>query len=164
MLAGNCANREPEQVTCISGYDTNVTADSDAARTASELRLVIGRLVRRLRVEHTFSISHAAVLGRLERGGAQTASELAVAERVRPQSMAQTIAELAGEGLVTRRPDPADRRQTLIELTDAGRETLERERTRREGFLAMAIAQGLSRSEQEILARAVPLLGRIADM
>ena len=78
--------------------------------------------------------------------------------------MAQTITELTGDGLITRRPDPDDRRQTLIELTDIGRNTLARERAHREGWLATAIADGLSEDEQEILARAVPLLGRIADM
>lgn len=139
-------------------------SETDVFGTANDLRIVISRLIRRLRAEHTFSISHAAVLGRLDREGAKTASELAVAERVRPQSMAQTIAELAADELVVRRPDPADRRQTLIELSELGRETLVRERTRREGFLAEAIANGFTPAEQKILARAVPLLGRIADM
>ena len=139
-------------------------AETDAYGTANDLRIVISRLIRRLRAEHTFSISQAAVLGRLDREGPKTTSELALAERVRPQSMAQTIAELAAEDLVTRRPDPADKRQTLIELSALGRQTLARERTRREGFLAEAIENGLTPAEQEILAEAVPLLGRIAEM
>ena len=139
-------------------------SETDVSGTANDLRIVISRLIRRLRAEHTFSISHAAVLGRLDREGAKTASELAVAERVRPQSMAQTISELAADELVVRRPDPADKRQTLIELSELGRETLVRERSRREGFLAEAIANGFTPAEQKILARAVPLLGRIADM
>ena len=139
-------------------------SETDVSETANDLRIVISRLIRRLRAEHTFSISQAAVLGRLDREGPKTASELAVAERVRPQSMAQTISELAADRLVMRRPDPADKRQTLIELSELGRETLERERTRREGFLAEAIENGFTPAEQEILARAVPLLGRIADL
>jgi DNA-binding MarR family transcriptional regulator len=139
-------------------------SETDVSVTANDLRIVISRLIRRLRAEHTFSISQAAVLGRLDREGAKTASELALAERVRPQSMAQTISELAADELVVRRPDPADKRQTLIELSELGRHTLARERTRREGFLAEAIANGFTPAEQKILARAVPLLGRIADM
>jgi DNA-binding MarR family transcriptional regulator len=139
-------------------------SETDVSGTANDLRIVISRLIRRLRAEHTFSISHAAVLGRLDREGAKTASELALAERVRPQSMAQTISELATDELVVRRPDPADKRQTLIELSELGRQTLVRERSRREGFLAEAIANGFTPAEQKILARAVPLLGRIADM
>jgi hypothetical protein len=60
-------------------------------RAASELRIVIGQLVRRLRAEHRFPISHASVLARLDREGPRTTSALAAAERVRPQSMAQTL-------------------------------------------------------------------------
>jgi DNA-binding MarR family transcriptional regulator len=78
--------------------------------------------------------------------------------------MAQTVAELCEDGLVTRRPDPGDRRQTLIELTELGRRTLERERAKREGWLAGAIAEQLTPDEQQVLARAVPLLGRLADL
>ncbi len=125
---------------------------------------MISRLIRRLRIEHSFSISHAAVLGRLERAGAQTTSALAVAERVKPQSMAQTVAELVTDDLVSRRPDPSDRRQTLIELTELGREALVRERARRDGWLAGAIAEALSPGELAILEQAVPLLGRLADL
>ncbi len=136
----------------------------DSARTASELRVVVARFTRRLRVEHTLSISHAVVLARLEAAGARTTSELAATERVRPQSMAQTISELEGEGLVTRRPDPSDKRQSLIEVSELGCRALERERTRRDGFLAEAIATGLTQSEQEVLADAIPLLDRIANM
>ena len=136
----------------------------DAGATASELRVVIGRLVRRLRAEYTISLSHIAVLAQLDREGDRTTSALAAAERVRPQSMAETIADLEGEGLVTRRPDPNDRRQMLIGLSALGRERLFADRARREGWLATAITESLDAHEREILARAVPLLGRIADL
>jgi DNA-binding MarR family transcriptional regulator len=136
----------------------------DISTTAGELRVAIGRLIRRLRAERDFSISHTAVLGRLDREGARTVSALALAERVRPQSMAQTVAELGEEQLVTRRPDPDDRRQTLIELSELGRETLKRERARGDDWLARAIDEGLSPSEQRMLARAVPLLTRLAEL
>jgi DNA-binding MarR family transcriptional regulator len=140
-----------------------VASGTDTTHIASDLAGVIGRLTRRLRAEYGFSMAQAAVLGRLDREGARTTSALALAERVKPQSMAQTLAELAGEGLVARRPDPDDRRQTLIELTELGRETLERERARRQGWLAQAIEEELSPAERDILTQAVPLLLRIAD-
>src|SRR6476469_4776130 len=89
---------------------------------ASELRLVLGQLVRRLRAEYSFPVAQASVLSRLDREGAQTASGLAAAERVRPQSMAQTLAELESTGLIERRTDPEDRRRIQIELTEQGRE------------------------------------------
>lgn len=125
--------------------------------------MVLGQLVRRLRAEHRFSLAHGSVLGRLDREGPRGTSDLAAAERVRPQSMAQTVSELEAEGLISRRPDPDDGRRALLELTDKGRLTLEAERRQREGWLFEAISGQLSQQEQEELARAVELLRRLAD-
>jgi DNA-binding MarR family transcriptional regulator len=130
---------------------------------ASELRVVLGRLVRRLRAEHRFPLSHGAVLGRLDRDGPQTVSELAEAERVRPQSMAQTVGDLEADGLVERRPDPDDRRRALVELTVEGRTTLAADRRQREGWLANAISHDLQPEEQAVLGEAVELLRRLAE-
>ena len=135
-----------------------------ASRTASELRLVLGQLIRRLRVENTFPISQGAVLARLDREGPQTASDLAAAERVRPQSMAQTVAELQTAGLVARRPHPLDRRRILIELTAEGTAALADDRRQREGWLARAIESELSPEEAETLTRAVPLIRRLGSI
>lgn len=119
--------------------------------------------MRRLRAEHRFSLSQGAVLGRLDREGTTSIGALAVAERVRPQSMAQTVADLQEAGLVARRADPDDGRRTLIELTDSGREVLAADRAAREGWLAKAIESDLSEQERAVLAEAVKLLRRIAD-
>jgi DNA-binding MarR family transcriptional regulator len=135
----------------------------DAASVASELRIVLGQLVRRLRTDNALPTSHAAVLSRLDRAGAQTTSGLAAAERMRPQSMAQTLAELGADGLIARTPDPADGRQILIELTARGRERLAGERQRRESWLSQAIAAQLSTAEQKLLADAVALLRRLSE-
>lgn len=125
---------------------------------------MLGEIMRRLRVEHGFPLSQGAVLGRLDRHGPQTTSALAAAERIRPQSMAQTIGELVAAGLVDRRPDPSDRRQILIDLTDGGRATLTEDRRRREGWLAHAIETELSPEEQDVLTRAIALLRRLAEV
>jgi DNA-binding MarR family transcriptional regulator len=136
----------------------------DTSLVASELRVVLGQLMRRLRVEHRFPLSHGAVLGRLDRQGPLSTVELASAERVRPQSMGQTLAELETQGLVSRRPDEADGRRTLLELTDAGRQTLAEDRQRREGWLTQAIEHEFSAEEQEVLAQAIPLLARLTEL
>jgi DNA-binding MarR family transcriptional regulator len=141
-----------------------VSRTLDLTRSASELRIVLGQLVRRLRAEHTFSISQGVVLARLDREGPQTTSALATVERVRPQSMAQTVAELQSAGLVSRTPDPTDGRRVLIELTAGGRDTLAADRRRREGWLAEAMAAELTPEEQETLIRAVPLLRRLTQL
>jgi DNA-binding MarR family transcriptional regulator len=140
-----------------------VASSVDVSRVASELRVVLGRLVRRLRAEHRFSLTHGAVLGRLDREGARTTSDLAAAERVRQQSMAQTVGELEADGLIERRPDPADARRALLELTDQGRLTLEADRRQRDGWLIQALADGFSERERQALADALPLLTRLAE-
>ncbi len=137
---------------------------ADPALLASDLRVVLGGLTRRLRAEHRFSLSQGAVLGRLDRQGPLAVSDLAVAERVRPQSMAQTVGELEAAGLVTRRPDPDDRRRALVELTPEGLAVLQADRRHRVGWLAGAIGDQLSAEEQELLKRAVELLRRLGEM
>jgi len=135
----------------------------DSTVLAGELRVVLGQLMRRLRAEHGFSLSQGAVLGRLDREGPQSISDLAAAERVRPQSMAQTVADLRADGLVDRRPDAADARRSLVDLTGSGRRTLKEDRRRREGWLVRVIDDDLSEREQQTLAQAVALLRRLAD-
>jgi DNA-binding MarR family transcriptional regulator len=136
---------------------------TDPAQVAGELRVVLGRLLRRLRAEHGFPISQGSVLGRLDREGPQSVSDLASSERVRPQSMAQTVGELEAAGLVQRRPDPDDRRRQIVELTATGTEVLHEDRRRRVGWLAEAIANDLTAEERDVLRRAVPLLERLAE-
>jgi DNA-binding MarR family transcriptional regulator len=135
----------------------------DIAAVAGELRVVVGQLVRRLRARGSLSISHGSVLGRLDRDGPQSVSDLAHAERIRPQSMAQTVGDLEQAGLVSRRPDPDDGRRALVELTATGRETVTEARADRANWLALAISEELTRAEQQTLARALPLLRRLAD-
>jgi len=153
------------QFACLvwMAYRWPVARSSEVARSASELRIVLGQLVRRLRAEHRFPISQATVLSRLDRDGPMTTSALAVAERLRPQSMAQTIGDMETDGLVTRTPDPGDRRQVLIDLSDSGRAALAEDRARREGWLAHTIETELTSEEQDLLIRAVALLRRLAQ-
>jgi DNA-binding MarR family transcriptional regulator len=134
------------------------------ARSATDLRIVLGQLVRLLSAQHAFPFNQATVLTRLEREGAMTTAALAAAERVRPQSMAHTVSDLHAQGLLSRKPDPSDRRQVLIELTDRGLEALLTERRQREGWLAEAIAGELLPEEQEIVIQAVPLLRRLSQL
>ncbi|HVY95572.1 MAG TPA: MarR family transcriptional regulator [Solirubrobacterales bacterium] len=136
--------------------------DVDTAPLASELRVVLGQLVRRLRAEHRFPLSHGTVLGRLDREGPRSVSDLAAAERVRPQSMAQTVADLEGDGFVARSPDPADRRRALVSLTATGRERLGADRRHREGWLAKAIEE-LPSEDRATVQRAIVLLRHLAE-
>ena len=135
----------------------------DTSLLASRLRLALGHLVRRLRAEHSFPFTQGSVLGRLDREGRKSIGDLAALERVRPQSMTQTIADLEADGLIARRADPADGRRTIVELTERGLQTLQADRRHREGWLARAIADDLTPREQRLLAEALPLLERLAE-
>jgi DNA-binding MarR family transcriptional regulator len=137
-------------------------AELDLDTLPTELRVVLGRLMRRLRREHRFPLTQASVLGRLDRDGPRSIGELATIESVRPQSMSQTISELEADGLIVRRPDARDGRRTQIALTARGRKALDSDRGAREGWLGEAISE-FTLEEQEILREAVGLLNRLAD-
>jgi DNA-binding MarR family transcriptional regulator len=140
-----------------------VATTVDTTMLASRLRLAMGHLVRRMRAEHRFPLTQGSVLGRLDREGRKSIGDLAALERVRPQSMTQTIADLESDGLIERSPDPTDGRRTLVELTERGLKTLNEDRRHREGWLARTIADDLTPREQRLLADALPLLERLAD-
>jgi len=139
---------------------------SDAG-LASQLRVTIARLSRRVRQESAIggdnvTPSCMAALTSIEQVGPITLGELAAVERVQPPSMTRIVARLEELGLVTRVTDTCDRRVARVELTQAGRKLLARSRTRRDAFLAQRIAR-LTDAERAMLAAAVPLLGRLQD-
>lgn len=143
--------------------------DPAAARTLSaavELRIVIGKLKRRLREElHLGDLtwSQMSVLGHLERDGPATVTTLARAEGVRPQSMGATVSILQTAGLISGSPDPNDGRQTVISLTAACRDMIKASRAAREDWLFRTIQAKLTPAEQGELASAVELLKRLVD-
>ena len=133
---------------------------------AGELRIVIGKLRRRLREEAHLgdvSMSQASVLSRLERDGPATASSLARAEGMRPQSMAATVLALTEARLVTGAPDPLDGRQTILTLTDSCRAWIASSRAAREDWLARTMETRLTPAEVTELDKAVTLLKRLAQ-
>ncbi|MCW2925424.1 MAG: MarR family transcriptional regulator [Thermoleophilia bacterium] len=136
----------------------------ESLRQAGELRLVVGRLLRRMRSERGFPLGQAAVLNRLDREGATSIGALATAEGVRPQSMAQLVTELERIGLTSRSTDPADGRRVLVALTPAGNAALVEERRERDGWLATALERECSATERRALDRVLPALGRIAEL
>jgi DNA-binding MarR family transcriptional regulator len=139
-------------------------AQATTSELAHELRETIGRLLRRLRAEPgELPVGQIAVLSRLDREGPASISDLAAADRMRPQSMAQTVHDLESAGLVARRPDPADRRRSFVELTPVGLQTLNAMRAHREDWLTQVLDRELDAEQRELLRRAVELLGRVAD-
>jgi DNA-binding MarR family transcriptional regulator len=133
------------------------------AQLAHDLRETVGRVIRRLRAEPGPPFGQLAVLGRLDREGPASISDLAAADRMRPQSMAQTVRDLEEAGLVSRRPDPADGRRSFVELTAAGLETLQTTRAQREDWLTRTLDRELDADQRQLLREALTLLRRVAD-
>src|ERR1700709_2213269 len=134
---------------------------TDTAALAADLRGVMGQLTRRLPRENLFPLHQASVLGRLDRCGSQSVSDLAAAERVRPQSMAQTVGDLEGEGPARRRPDPDARRRALVTITAAGRSRIEADRRAREGWLVKAFEE-MPEPDLPATRRTLEILPRLA--
>jgi DNA-binding MarR family transcriptional regulator len=142
------------------------TRAAPATTLAQDLAALIGKLKRRLREQaHVGDLtpSQTSTLLRLEKDGPATASSLARAEGMRPQSMGAVIAALEAAGMVRGAPDPNDGRQVILSLTDGCRKQIREGRAARQGWLTNAIQARLSPKEQSDVAAAVALLKRIVD-
>ncbi|WP_327399315.1 MarR family transcriptional regulator [Streptomyces sp. NBC_01288] len=137
-----------------------------AARSARDLRVVFSRLRRRLRevaADEDLTPSQESALTLVGKHGAATASALASAEGVRPQSMAATLAALDQHGLIRRSPDPEDGRRQLVTLTEAGRARIEDNRQVREEWLARAFEDRYTETERRTILDALTLLERLSE-
>ncbi len=132
---------------------------------ASELRVSLMRLARRLRAERLdegLTPTQLAVLGSLDRHGPMTLGELAAHEKVQPPSMTRTTAILDERGLLTRVIQEVDRRQVLIAISDKGLALLREDRKRRDAWLAERFDR-LTSDERALLHQVAPLLDRLAQ-
>lgn len=135
-----------------------------AMRAARDVRVVFSRLRRRLK--ETYDVqgltpSQTSVLSRLDKDGDASASDLAAAERVRPQSIATTLATLDERGLIERRPDPADGRRQLVSVSAAGRAFLADKRRAGEEWLARSFQDRYTEEERQAIIAAFALLERL---
>ena len=140
--------------------------DAKALALASDFRALIGQFKRMFRDQASLgdmTLSQVSVLGRLDRDGPATVTNLARAGGVRPQSMGATVSALETTGLVSGAPDPNDGRQTIWSLTPACRERIRVGRAAREDWLFHVIQKRLSAAEQEQLANGLALLKRLTE-
>lgn len=133
-------------------------------KTASELRIAVMRLARRLRRERTddsLTTSQISALATVERAVTISLGELAALEYVQPPSMTRIVAALELLGLVRRAPHATDGRQVLLEATDAGRQLLTADRQRRDAWLCHRLRE-LSDEERATLRSAARIIERLA--
>jgi DNA-binding MarR family transcriptional regulator len=145
-------------------YANDVPTLTKTAELASQLRISVTRLNRRLRAErpdNSLTLNQLSVLATLDRHGPLTPRELADHEKVQPPSMTRTLASLEDMQLVDRTPHATDGRQVLVSATPAAVTLLRADRRRREVWLARQLAE-LSPEERETLRSAAEILERLA--
>ena len=143
----------------------DMPSNSSALR-AQRLRIFAGRLWRRLldaSAVDGLSAPQASAPARLASNEPSSASELAGAERVRPQSMTKTLATLHECGLIRREVDADDGRRLLIFLTDEGRARTRGARTSRAEWLTEVLKQRFIESELMAIDQALTLLERVVE-
>jgi DNA-binding MarR family transcriptional regulator len=145
---------------------TNTPQAIELTSLAGDLRITMGKLVRRLR-EHAqagdLTSAQKSILIRLEKEGPATVSDLARAEGVKPQSMRVTVASLETSGAIAKRADPNDRRKTFVELTAEFKGKVHASRAAKEDWLHLALQSQLTQAEQRELAACIRLIERLAE-
>lgn len=141
-------------MTSAERVDTNEQTD-----LAARLRLVVGRLHRRIRIDGRESIPplQLSALVTVEQHGPLRLSELARREAVTAPTMSRVLASLDEQGLVIRTPDPNDARGVRIVLSDEGAARLAEVRSHRTALVARRLAR-LDAEERRNLDAAMPAL------
>ncbi|MBR7836833.1 MarR family transcriptional regulator [Actinospica durhamensis] len=139
-----------------------------AAETAGALMAAMTRLRARLRTESAqdellVTWSQLTTLHRVAQEGPVSIVDLARAEHVRRQSMAETVAALRGQGLVETTKDPDDARRTLVRASAEGATLNAALPLAREAWIKAALLAHTSAREQRILIEAAAIMNRLAD-
>ncbi len=135
----------------------------DAA--ALKLRTVIRLMNRRaysIVGEKGPARSELGVMVWLDEKREMTPGALAAIEKVRPQTMGQTLESLDRRRWIKRAPHPKDGRQVLISLSPSGKKALSRGREMRQAWLVHELKK-LNPKDRKTLIAGVEVLDRIAQ-
>jgi DNA-binding MarR family transcriptional regulator len=137
---------------------------TDVRPLASQLRVSLARLARRLRSECDPVVTQTQLSGlaTIDRHGPMTAGALAEHEHIRRPTATRLIASLVERGLVERVPDPLDGRVAWLRLTPEGARHLQGIRRRKDRFLSERLTR-LDPEELATLARAAVILDRFGE-
>jgi DNA-binding MarR family transcriptional regulator len=133
------------------------------SRLASDLRLVIARIARKIRQSESAGLtpSQVSALVAVEQLGHARVSDIAVLESVSAPTVTRIVTNLEEAGLLSRADDPSDRRSSRVTLTAQGAAALHHMRTERTAYLQQRLAE-LTPAERSTLESALPILARIA--
>ena len=133
--------------------------DAATIELASRLRLAVGRLNRRIRVDGNDSIPplQLSALATIEEHGPLRLTELARREAVTAPTMSRVLSALDEQGDVVRAADPQDARSVLITLSPGGVVRLNEVRTRRTALVARRLSR-LTETQRATLTAALPTL------
>ncbi len=134
---------------------------------ASEIRVLVARLHRRMRQEIHSSESdltpaRRAALFSIEQLGPVAIGDLAVAERTHPSTVTRIVDALEAQRLVTRSADPEDRRTVRVSITDHGRRVLEQGREASNAHISRQLGK-LSRADKDRLTEVLPILRKLVE-
>ena len=135
--------------------------------TATRLRMVIGRLSRRLRPTAAGSAAgltptKTSVLLSVVREGPMRLSALAESESLNPTLLSRSISALVDAGILERSSDEGDRRAAWVQATPAGRELAQQVRRERTDAVNAAM-ETLPVADRRLLEQALPALESLAQ-
>ncbi len=144
-----------------------MTNGQNDPQLASDLRMVITRLIKKLRNKSTanekLSLTERSTLWLLDQHKELLPSELAAMEKITTQSMSQILNHLSELGYIARRISETDKRKAIISLSKDGQNILYKVRNERDEWLNKALKETCSAEEQELLRRALTPLTRLVD-
>ena len=138
--------------------------ETETPTVASDLRLAVGRLARKVRLSETSGLtpSQLSALATIDQIGRARLCDVAAAEGVSAPTATRIVSAIEKLGLVARADDSEDRRATRIALTPAGRAALRRIRTNRTAFLQQRLHR-LDEQDLAVLRAALPVLIALSE-
>ncbi|WP_158800133.1 MarR family winged helix-turn-helix transcriptional regulator [Pedobacter sp. L105] len=135
---------------------------------AAQLRPLLTRMLRKLRklspADSQLSQNERSVMVLLDQHEQLLSAELAVMEKITPQSMGQLLNRLSALGLITKTDSVSDKRKVLISLSEKGKAGIQVVRNERDEWLSAAISKVCTKKEQLILMEAIGPLTKIVDL
>jgi DNA-binding MarR family transcriptional regulator len=138
--------------------------ETETPTVASDLRLAVGRLARKVRLSETSGLtpSQLSALATIDQIGRARLCDVAAAEGVSAPTATRIVSAIEKLGLVARADDSEDRRATRVALTPAGRAALRRIRTNRTAFLQQRLHR-LDEQDLAVLRAALPVLIALSE-